>query len=707
MLPYLYARWLFWFVLGILWEIWGNGYAQISWVGFVGSLALFSVLHLFLPPVQRLKYKALLGISASATLVAFGVFFTHTRIERHFDSHFLHQTGIEAYTVHITQEPQEKERSYRAVGEVQQIRRQGRWQASRGKVLLYFRKEAGAFEALTYGNLYLVRGSPQKVPPPSNPAMFDFREYLAYQNVYHQQFLVPQEVSKIGYRIPNYLMSGAIYLRQQCIKTFEKLIEGKRESALAIALVLGIKDDVDPEVLEAYTVTGLMHILAVSGMHVGLLVVYPMRWFKRVKDKNDRKTKRKKQLFFYVMVTLLAFYALLTGLSASISRAVVMFSILLFGKVYQKRTNSYNVLALSAFILLLWEPFWILNVGFQLSYLAVVGIFYIQSRMVRWLKPRTWFMREAWGIVTVTISAQIVTTPIGLFYFHQFPNYFLISNLLALPASTIVLYLVLATLVFGWVPYLGLLLGTLASYGIYWTNNIIFFIQKMPFQLSDGIWLMWWEVVALYGFVVFFLMTWELYRTRYWVLACACLGLFTFSKVGRYIAQSSQNRLTVYNLGSVNNVAFTAGHKAYFWADSTLAKNSKTYNFNIKNHLFRQGIIAPTYLTAPTDVKTPCLLHRTKDYQIAQFSGKTILILPARLPQRACAKFKDLKVDFCVLQNRPLYELSHLLAYARVGKFVLSASNPKSYAQRLKKEADSLHIPLHNVVEDEAFVVDF
>lgn len=701
MLPYLYARWLLWLVVGILWEIWGNGFAWIGWWGFVISLLGYVALYLFLPARKRLYHNWTLNLTAATTLIGFGVVFTHTRIEKYYPNHFLHEKEIEAYTVQITQEPQEKSKSYRAVGEVLRVRRQGTWQARRGKVLLYFRKETGQFDKLQYGNIYLVRGSPQEVPASSNPAMFDFREYLAYLNVYHQQFLTPQEVQQIGYSVPNYLIWGAIFLRQKCIETFQKLIIGERESALAIALVLGIKDDVDPEVLEAYTVTGLMHILAVSGMHVGLLVALPMRWFKRVKGKNDKQTQRKKKIFVGVMVFCLAFYALLTGLSASISRAVVMFSILLIGQLRKKRSNSYNILALSAFILLLWEPFWVLNVGFQLSYLAVLGIFYIQPRMERWITPHTWFMREVWTITTVTISAQIVTTPIGLFYFHQFPNYFLISNLLALPFSTIVLYLVLATLLVGWIPYIGVGLGWLASFLMWCTNQIIFTIQKMPYQLTDGIWFEWWEVSALYAFILCFLLTWELYKTRYWVWAGIFLGLFTVSKLGRYTFQNNQKMAVIYHLGSINNVAFFKGHKAYLWADSI---DTKTYNFNLKNHLFKQGVPKPTFLPHQNQ---PCLLHKTDHYTLMSFAGKTFLILPTALKKNDLMQLNQLKVDYCVLQNKPIYSLAQLLAYVQAGKVLVSASNPKTYSQRLKKEADSLRIPLHVIAERGAWVEKF
>lgn len=157
----------------------------------------------------------------------------------------------------------------------------------------------------------------------------------------------------------------------------------------------------------------------------------------------------------------------------------------------------------------------------------------------------------------------------------------------------------------------------------------------------------------------------------------------------------------IYHLGSINNVAFFKGHKAYLWADSI---DTKTYNFNLKNHLFKQGVSKPTFLPHQNQ---PCLLHKTDHYTLMSFAGKTFLILPTALKKNDLMQLNQLKVDYCVLQNKPIYSLAQLLAYVQAGKVLVSASNPKTYSQRLKKEADSLRIPLHVIAERGAWVEKF
>ena len=411
------------------------------------------------------------------------------------------------------------------------------------------------------------------------------------------------------------------------------------------------------------------------------------------------------------MIGLLFFYALLTGLSSSIMRAVVMFSTLLLGQWWNKRSSSYNILAFSAFLLLLYEPFWILSVGFQLSYLAVFGIFYVQPKIDRLFSPRWWVSKQIWSIITITIAAQIATTPICLFYFHQFPNYFLLSNLLALPTSTGVLYLVLATLAFGWIPYVGEFLGWSASYGIWFTNYLIFWIKKQPYQLTDGIWFEWWEVGLLYAAIVFGFMTWELYKTRYWFLAFLSLAIFTGSRSWRYIIQNKQKMLVVYNLNACNNLAMIDGHHAYFIADSTLQTGDKNYNFNIKNHLFKQGILKPLYLNTQVAEGAKrthsILLNAQKNYLIAYFAGKVCLILKNKLSHADLKTLNGLKVAYCFLQNRAVYRLKDLQEVVQVGKLIVCPSNPKSYTQRIKLEAETLKIPAYIIAEQGAFVAKF
>jgi hypothetical protein len=250
-------------------------------------------------------------------------------------------------------------------------------------------------------------------------------------------------------------------------------------------------------------------------------------------------------------------------------------------------------------------------------------------------------------------------------------------------------------------------LGFIASFLIWFTNQIIFFIQKMPAQLSDGIWLEWWEVVFLYAFIICFVMTWEMHKTRYWLYACVCLAIFTVSRTARYWQQNSQQMLVVYHLNKQDNVTLFEGHQAYLIGDSTLRQDKKMYNFNLKNHFYRQGILFPTYITPNFEQKLPFAWVQKDHYQLLEFGGKICLILPTKQNIENIAVFQDIAPDYCVLQNKAVFSFKNLPEKLQKSTFILSPSVPSRYADNLQREADSLHLKLHDVATRGAFIVKF
>jgi hypothetical protein len=179
------------------------------------------------------------------------------------------------------------------------------------------------------------------------------------------------------------------------------------------------------------------------------------------------------------------------------------------------------------------------------------------------------------------------------------------------------------------------------------------------------------------------------------------LAIFTASRTARYLDQNRQAMWVVYHTGKYENMVFLLGHKAYIISDS-LAHNTKDYNFNLKNHLFSQGIAKPIHVNAQTTL--PFRYQAGKGYQWSEFAGKTFLALSKDLPREALPTLSKVRVDFCLIEQKALYSLQDLPTDMRVGKFIISASNPKSYAQRLKREADSLRVPMHVIAEQGAFV---
>ena len=178
-----------------------------------------------------------------------------------------------------------------------------------------------------------------------------------------------------------------------------------------------------------------MHVLAVSGLHVGI-IFFILNFLLTPLNRNKRLLKIK----LFLLVGALWFYAFLTGLSPSVMRSCTMFSFIVVGENLNKRTNIYNTLAASAFLLMLINPLIIFGAGFQLSYIAVISIVFFQPRLAALVAVKNRILKYVWDLFTVSVAVQIGTAPISIFYFHQFPVYFWLSNFIVIPGAALILY---------------------------------------------------------------------------------------------------------------------------------------------------------------------------------------------------------------------------------------------------------------------------
>ncbi|MFL5729795.1 MAG: ComEC/Rec2 family competence protein, partial [Cytophagaceae bacterium] len=466
------------------------------------------------------------------------------------------------YTGTVISDPEEKEKTYKMVLELDAIGHHSQWKKSSGKIYVYLRK--GSTLPL-YGDKVLIQGSPQAVPPPANPGEFDYRSYLARQNIFHQHFVKDNELVITGHAEPNPILAWSIFLRKKSDASLKKFIPSENEYKIASALVLGIRNSLDNEIRNAYSNTGTMHILAVSGLHIVLIFQVLSLLFAPLKK------LRYSEIFMPLLfITLLWFYALITGLSASVLRAVTMFSFVIIAKAINRNSNIYNTLALSAFLLLCIDPMLVMDVGFQLSYLAVLGIVYLHPKIYQAIDFRSPAADKIWEYTSISLAAQLATFPLGLLYFHQFPVYFLLSNYLAIPISFLILYLGLALLAFSWAPMLAGWIGFATGKLIWLMNAIVYTIEKLPMALIDGIQISQTQLLLIYLFLFFILAFIALKKLRYLSTALAALLLFSSFSLMKITEQKNSISLAVYNIKGHRAIALIEGQKTTLLLDSAL-----------------------------------------------------------------------------------------------------------------------------------------
>ena len=296
-----------------------------------------------------------------------------------------------------------------------------------------------SIDQLNTGDVLITKRPPAQIHSVQNPGGFDFGAFAKRDGIRHTLFInKTEEVVRLGHyqHIVRLILNNT---RKWIINTVQTHIKDPVESGLTEALLIGYKEDLDLTLQEKYTETGVSHIIAVSGMHLGLIFYVLHAILSLVVTRNTSR-----YLSFCIILPLLWIFAFVTGASASVMRSVLVFTLILLGNLFRKKTDSINVLLASAFFLLIIHPGIINDIGFQLSYAAVLSILIYEPLISKWLYTNNKALTYLWNMVSITLAAQILTTPIVLFHFKQFPLLFLITNMVAVPLSSIVLLLAIA-----------------------------------------------------------------------------------------------------------------------------------------------------------------------------------------------------------------------------------------------------------------------
>lgn len=412
------------------------------------------------------------------------------------------------------------ERSNRVTIDVEKVYAGAAWREAQGKLYVVARPSV-LQERIPFGQRILFKASPLAFNPADTgfpSALFLRRQVLAKAWVKDTVVVLPVE-NDLGVR------TKAMHWRAKVAALFLQQFPDKRTAAVATALVVGEELPIDKELNRAYSVSGTLHILCVSGMHVGL--VYVLLGFLL---KGLRKHRLLKHVYYPAIITLVWGYALLAGASPSVVRASVMCSILLAAEWMNRKSMAYNTLAGSFFMMVIADPFQLFEPGLQLSFLAVLGIVWLSRTITAWWQPSSVVLFKGWSLISVSLAAQVMTMPIALFYFGQFPNYFLLSNLVVVPVTTLAIYGCLFQLVLSVFPGLALLLMEINSALIRFSNAFVIHMENWPYVISrwevgwmDAVWMYvlivlsvrWLQTAAFHGLlrILLVLVLWSITLT--------------------------------------------------------------------------------------------------------------------------------------------------------------------------------------------------
>ncbi len=666
--------------------IWVQRYGDIPLRTIIIITAITSLIfffHRLIPNKHRYSWRWIVGGALNVVMACSGAALLYSYDVRN-DPVWIGHVKKEPAAMMITLlEPlSEKANSFKALAKTEAILADGKWKAAKARILVYFKKDSPG--ALSYGSRLIIHKPLQPISNSGNPGAFDYRQYCATQNIHYQVYLQRKDYLCAG-------MGGTSFqrflfaAREHTLHILKKFIPGEKEIGVAEALLIGYRNDLDKDLVRSYSNTGVVHIIAISGLHLGMiygLLIYLLQPLRRRKWMRWLKP--------FIILGILWGFALLTGAAASILRSAVMFSFIVIGESLGRKTQVYNTLAASAFCLLVYDPNFLWDVGFQLSYAAVLSIILFMKPIYRLWYCRNKLLNTFCQLNAVTLSAQVLTLPLVLFYFHQFPNLFLFTNFIAVPVSGFILYGELLLLVVSAIPSISSITGQSIAFLIRQLNGLIERTDRLPFAVTGSIQMDIWQACLLY-FVIIYLAMW-LWDKKPGHLLMSLGSLVIYFAISSFtrIQQKQQHKLVVYNIPRHSAIDLVLGNQFRFIGDPELESDRSVANFHLQPSRLLHGARRADSLPGTMIGK-----------HLVTTAGTTILLIDrsVHLPSPR----RKIPVDIIIIKDNPKLYLSQLAAVFDCGQYVFDSSNPLWKIRYWKKDADSLHLRHYSVPEQGAF----
>ncbi len=605
----------------------------------------------------------------------------------------------------IKEPPVIKEETVQVKGVVKGVKQDDQIFPTSGKVVAYLEKDSLS-NILQYGDILLTANEFDTLEPPPNPKQFNLKSFLANKQIYHQAFLDSKDWEYTGINKGGDFFYSIYQVRKKLLNWLRSTLTREDEKAVAFALLAGYKEAIDPELRQSYSSTGAMHVLAVSGLHVGIIYLMlnmALSFLNPLPYGNYIKMA--------LIIGILWLYACLTGLPPSVIRASTMFTFVAIGNNLQRITNIYGSILASLFFLLFINPFLITQVGFQLSYAAVTGIVFLQPKIYNLLpQSRYWLIDQIWAITAVSIAAQLSTFPLTLFYFNQFPTYFMVSNLVVIPAAFLIVptgfvFFIIKGL--GWqvIAPLGELLGNVLDYLLYSLNFLIKSVQNFPYSLIDEIFItspeFWLIYAVLVGFIFGFV-----FRNKGWFFT-GMIAATVFMSIQNYQLWKYQNlnKWAVLAVDKSTVVAHLKPGQAIMKGPEKTLSNEEQLKFNTYRFLWSQGLSKHDIIKQPLKKDTADNI-RDKNFiqkRTAKLSNKRIFIADKHVTFPDSTQ-NQLPTDQLILANEPETSPEAFLENLSLDKLILGPEVPPWELSNWKKTARQNNVNIYSITTRGALV---
>ncbi|OXB24394.1 competence protein ComEC [Flavobacterium tructae] len=540
-----------------------------------------------------------------------------------------------------------------------------------GKILVNVEKDS-AENPIIIGNIIKVKTILQRTSANKNPNQFDYQKYLSDKQIYGQLYLNKTEIA-VNKKLQKDIWYYSGRLHSRIYNNLKKTGFRQTEMNVALALILGQRQEISNDLIQDYQFSGATHILSVSGLHVGFIMLFISFILKPVP--NTQKGSLLKLISILLSLTL---FAVISGLSPSVLRSVVMFSFLAVGSHLRRTGSTYHTLLVSLFLILLFEPYFLFDVGFQLSYLALFFILWLQPLLNSIWSPKLKISKFFWNALTVSFAAQIGTLPLCLYYFHQFPGLFFVTNIVMIPILSFIMIagiLVLLIAIFCPPP---MVLTAIFEKSIFLLNYTIHYIASLEWFVIRNISFNFCLLISSY-FLIISAIIWgkkKNYNTTFAVLIS--IIAFQISMIYTKRETATKREMIVYHTKNNSIISQKNGGRIKVFSNDTLLLQSP------------KATLLSSYLSSDFSQLSATVSIKNLLY----FNGKKILVIDSSRVYKISSQ-----PDIVLLIQSPKINLDRVLQELHPKIIISDASNSYSIQKIWKRSCRKKNIPFHATAE--------
>nr|WP_315143143.1 ComEC/Rec2 family competence protein [uncultured Flavobacterium sp.] len=663
------------FIIGLIAAYYISISANFAFILILMAFAIVLLVYKFTIATTKKNLVFEVAILFLSFAVAIGILVTHTDSNRK-NNYSNHPTVYEKANwieVVVREKLKSSPRNNRYIAYLQNVNNQ----SLEGKILITIPKTNNAKE-IVVGHRLRFKTKLIKTEKPKNPNQFDYSNYLKNKQIYAQAYVNPEAIfyhKTLSKDIWYYTSK----LRTTIVTHLEQSGFDKKALPVAMALLLGQQQDIDPNITKDYQYAGAVHILSVSGLHIGFIVMFINFLMRPIPN-----TQKGRFLKLSISLVSLALFGILAGLAPSVVRSITMFSFVAIGHYWRRSTNIYHTLVVSIFLILLFQPYFLFDVGFQLSYAALFFIVWLQPMLANYWTPKNKILQFFWDIITVSFAAQIGTLPLSVYYFHQFPGLFFVTNLLVLPLLSVIMLLGVLVMTIAAFSALPIWCIKPLEWGITVMNSIIHWVASFESFIFTNIPSTFYLMIASYFFLIALVLWWKKNSFTRITFFLSSIIIFQLVLIKNKLEFGNSKEWVVLNASKKTIICQRIGNKIEVISNGLQSEE-------IQKNMTLQNYATGTFsaITKESPLKN-----------VAYFNRNRILILDSSsvyLPNKA--------TDILLLTASPKVNLERILKNNRPKMVVADASNYKSLVTLWDQTCNQQKIPFHSTREKGYFSI--